>query len=88
MEDAARAPIDTLVDEQRFLDWGGHVKALYLRLGVREREHQKLRVGILHQIGIFEGLLSELCSKNARCRHMMEALKKDLEPLKTPPEAR
>lgn len=77
-----RAPIGVLKDEEDFLHFAQHLKALWLRLAERERVHRGVRSTLTRQIDVFQTHCDALAASNARCRAMWLEVKKELEPLK------
>lgn len=79
-----RAKIGALADEETFLEFAQHLKALHLRRAERERVHQAHRRAIERQIAVFTAHCDELAERNARCRAMWPEVKKELAVFENP----
>lgn len=80
---AERASIGALADEETFLQFAQHVKALHLRLAERRRMYQATARGLRNQIRVFSVHCEELAGRNPRCCAMWAEVLKELSTFET-----
>jgi hypothetical protein len=78
-EATERASIGALADEETFLQFAQHLKALHLRLSERRRMFRATERGLRNQIRVFAAHCEEIAARNPRCCDMWADALKEFE---------